>query len=166
MNKLLAIGIALLLPTSPIFAQDETIDAFLYSHQLDDFTDEDRSFIVTFDEDEEGALVWRCLADGLNVLLNVGKYMGGDSDDDIRVRYRFDRNEASGFQYWRLFPGQNEIAYMGMSNVDEFTEEALDATQVVIEAVDPLDGESRRLRMSLKGLTKAITRLTCAQDFH
>ena len=166
MNRLFIIVIILLLAVSPLYAQDEKIGAFTYSHNLDDFTDEDRRLIITQDLGEDGLLSWRCMSDGLNILLHVGGYMGGDSDDDILVRYRFDKNDPSEFGYWRLLPGQNRIAYIRMNKVDEFTEDALNAAEVVMEAVDPLDSESRRFRMSLTGLNRAIERLPCAERFH
>lgn len=162
---LLTLFLSALHPPSA-FGQDETIGVFTYSPQIDDFTDEDRSMVFTADQDEEGILAWRCLADGLNVIIHVGGYMGGDRDDDIQVRYRFDRNKPSAYQYWRLFPGQNKLAYMRMRDVEGFTQEGLLANELVIEAIDPLDGERRRFRMSMIGLTRALKKLPCAQPFH
>ena len=158
--------LAIVLSAPHVFAQSESIGSFEYFKDLDEFTDEDRSTIMTADEDARGVLIWRCMADGLNVLLNVGGFMGGDRDDDIQVRYRFDANEPSGYQYWRLFPGQNEIAYMRMNNVDSFTIEALASTALVMEAIDPLDNERRRYRMTVSGLKQALGKLSCAEKFH
>lgn len=153
--------------STPVPAHTQEIGSFIYSHSLDDFTDEDHSTIATADEEASALLAWRCLADGLNVLLHAGRYMGGDADDDddILVRYRFDKQDASDREYWRLFPGQNEIAYARMNRVDAITVEALGAETVVIETVDPLDSESRRFRMSLTGMRTALGKLPCASRF-
>lgn len=149
-----------LLISLPSMAEGKIGD-FSYTANLDDFTDEDRSTIATADLDEKGLLAWGCKSDGLNVMIHVGSYMSGDRDDDIFVRYRFDQNPASEFSYWRLFPGQNEIAYIRMDKVDEFTDLAMTADEIIMEAVDPLDDESRRFRMGMTGFTEAINKLPC-----
>lgn len=141
---------------------DEKIQDFLYVNDEDDFSDEDRSLVITFDEDVEGAIGWKCLSDGLNIMLSLDGYMIGDDSDDIRVRYRFDEKEPSNYQDWGLFQG-NETAYIKMHRVDQFTVTAKISRKLVMEAVDPADGETRRYHFSLMGLQEALEYLPCAQ---
>ena len=89
--RLIVIGILITVFSGTIVAQaTQRIGDFTYYERLDDFDDTERSFIATNGEDG-GLLAWRCLSDGLNVVLNVETYYGGDDDDDIQVRYRFDQ---------------------------------------------------------------------------
>lgn len=160
----LLLALLLVFATWPLPAQGQgsaEVGSFLYTHAQDDFTDEDRSYVITMDEDGDGGLGWKCLADGLNVILGIGGYMGGDSDDDIRVRYRFDRREPSGYEYWGL-SSSNKVAFMRMNRVLDFTAEARRSSTVVVEAVDPLDGETRRFHFDLEGAEAALDRLPCA----
>jgi hypothetical protein len=160
--RLIAIGILITAFSWTIVAQEtQIVGDFIYRPALDDFDDTDRSLIATSGEDG-GLLAWRCLSDGLNVVLDVETYYGGDDDDDIQVRYRFDQNEASGYEYWRLFPAQNEISYQRMNQVPGFTAQARLADSVVVEAVDPLDDESNRFTFELDGFSEALNLLPCA----
>ncbi|GEN26438.1 hypothetical protein HVA01_00840 [Halovibrio variabilis] len=164
--KLLTASMAILsgLLISVSSMAQERIGDFTHFINTDDFTDKDTSTIITPNTGGEGVLAWGCKPDGLNVMIGVGGYMGGDSDDDIMVRYRFDQNQPSEFSYWRLFPGQNELAYMRINQVEEFTDEAMGANEVIMEAIDPLDEESRRFKMSMTGLTEAINKLSCVNN--
>ena len=142
---------------------DQKIGSFYYFRKIDDFDDAERSFIAAFDADSEdgaGAIQWRCFSDGLNVVLSYGHYYGGDADDDIQVRYRFDDRTASGRQYWRMLQG-NKSAYIRMGRVGEFTEQALASSRLVIEAIDPLDGQTLRYRFDLTSLSQALPKLGC-----
>src|SRR2546428_145955 len=48
-----------------------------------------------------GTLAWRCSADdGRDVLLLLGTYFGGNSDDQVLVEYRFDSEPASEGGWW------------------------------------------------------------------
>jgi hypothetical protein len=161
-TRLIAIGILITAFSGTMVAQaTQRIGDFVFVSGLDDFDDTDRSLIGTSGEDG-GVLTWRCMSDGLNVVLDVETYYGGDDDDDIQVRYRFDRDEASGYEYWRLFPGQNEVSYQRMNQVPGFTLRAELADSVIVEAVDPLDDESNRFTFGLDGFSEALNLLSCA----
>lgn len=145
-------------------AQDARDGDWSYSRQLDDFTDEDRSFVFTPDEDgSDAALSFRCMSDGLNVVYLLGGYMGGDRNDRIRVRHRIDQNDPTDRYDWGLMQG-SRAAWMPMGRVPSFRADAERGGSVVFEAVDPLDGESRRHRFSLSGLRTALARLPCATN--
>lgn len=101
------------------------------------------------------------MADGLNVILLLGGYMGGDRDDEIQVRYRFDSAPPSGTEYWSLFQSK-ESAYLPMRRVPAFTAQARTARQVLIRVTDPLDGEARTNTFDLGGLEAALRQLPCA----
>ena len=136
------------------------IGAFYFLEQLDDFTDEDRSLIYSYDEDNDNSLDWRCMEDGLNVVVDFDTYYGGDEDDDILVRYRFDDQPATEHEYWRLLTDK-EAAYIRMNQVATFTRTALASGEVLMELVDPTDDETLRFRVSLNGLREALSQLPC-----
>ena len=161
----IVIGFTIFGSDPPVQAGQRTVGDFTYIEASDDFDDSDRSTVITMAEGSDGgALFWACRSDGLNAILNVGKYYGGDEDDDILVRYRFDQNEAQGPEYWRLFPGQNEMVYQRMDKVADFTSQAIMADTVIVEATDPLDSESKRFRFGLVGLEEILDLLSCAVD--
>jgi len=127
----------------------------------DALTDANSSFILSIAENEEGALGWKCMEDGLNVILVLGTYYEGDEDEDIVVQYRFDQDDAEPQEYWELLSG-HEMAYIRMDRVLEFTGRALEAQRVVVRAVDPYDNETRTFVVGMRGLEKALHNLPCA----
>ena len=146
------------------FAKESQHGSFTFVENKDHFDDSDQSFIFTASESSTrgAALLWKCMSDGLNVVYMHGTYFGGDSDNDILVRYRIDENEESDREYWRLLQGK-EASYIRMSRVSQFTEEAKNGTEARFEAVDPLDGERLTDVFSLAGLTEALEQLDCYQ---
>ena len=165
MRFVTAVALAAVMLWVPVDGVAQTqIGAFRYVPNIDAFDDTDRSLIAVFaDDPAEGLpmLYWACMSDGLNVVLNFDQYYGGDSDDDILVRYRFDRTPASDQEYWRLLNSDSDAAYIRMNRVSTFSEQALMASTVVMEATDPLDGESHRFTFSLDGLEAASRKLPC-----
>ena len=100
------------------------------------------------------------MEDGLNVVLERGGIYLGDEDRDIQVRYRFAADVPSAWEWWRLLQN-NELAYIRMEQVSGFTAAARSSRTVLVEAVDPSDGERRRSRFSLVGLSQALGHLSC-----
>ena len=136
------------------------IGAFSFQERVDEFTDEDRSLIYSYDENNDNSLDWRCMEDGLNVVVDFETYYTGDEDEDILVRYRFDDKPASDYDYWRLL-NNNEAAYIRMNQVATFTRAALASGEVLMELVDPADDETLRFRIPLNGLGEALDQLPC-----
>lgn len=134
---------------------------FSVSIAHDALTDANSSFILSIADNEEGALGWKCMEDGLNVILVIGTYYEGDEDDDIVVQYRFDEAEPAPQEYWALLSGK-EMAYIRMDKVAEFTQHALESRRVVVRAVDPYDDETRTFVVGVRGLEKALRNLPCA----
>ncbi|NLC61570.1 MAG: hypothetical protein GX761_09875 [Gammaproteobacteria bacterium] len=145
-------------------SQDPTYGDFIYIANADPFTDEDRSFIFTPSTDSgdrTSALTWQCMDDGLNVVYMHGKYLGGDSDDEVLVRYRIDSSEAYGPSYWGMMQN-HESTWMPMHEIAGFTRQARAGKTVIFEVVDPLDGERLRDSFSLRGLAQGLAILSCA----
>jgi hypothetical protein len=168
MKSVFAVVSYLALAPAAVHAQASEVERefvqgdFTVSIARDAMTDENRSFILSVAESEEGGLGWRCLEDGLNVVLAIGTYYEGDDDDDIIVQYRFDSDEPEPQEYWALFSGK-ESAYIRMANVDAFTERALNAERVVVRAVDPYDDETHTYIVGLEDLQQALEFLPCAR---
>jgi len=143
-------------------AAQERVGDFVVVMDRDELDDSNRSYIFTAAVNDTGnrtvGLAWKCMEDGLNILILFGTYFGGDADDEIQVRYRFDDGEPSDIQYWPLLQG-NESAYMPMHLIRGFTEQALGAGRVVVRVTDPLDGETLTDTFDLRGLGGALQRL-------
>lgn len=157
-----ALAVSVTLSGANAFAKESRHGSFVYVENKDDFDGTDRSFIYTPSESSsrDAALSWRCMSDGLNVIYILGHYFGGDEDEDIQVRYRFDDQEPSAQQYWELLQG-NEAAYIRMNRVSQFTEAAKRASVARFEAIDPLDGERLTDVFSLNGMSVALEKLPC-----
>jgi hypothetical protein len=163
MLKTLAAAAALLAVSSAahdLAAQEVRIGSFVYVQSADPIDDSNRSFIAAMqpDDDSDAAITWRCMEDGLNVVLEIGKYYGGDDDDEIQVITRVDQDPNSGIVYWPLLQG-NTAAYMPMDRVEAFTERAKRARQIAIRAIDPLDGETLTFVFPVLELERALERL-------
>jgi hypothetical protein len=125
-------------------------EMWVRTRSADAFTDVDTSFAFTLDLHNAtpiGSLSFKCMADGLNVILGIGKYYGG-RDNRIAVEYRFDSKPAVGRHNWTLLG--NEAAWMPMNRVDGFVREAQRSNYVMVRAVDTMDGETRTFRFSLR----------------
>lgn len=159
----LFVALALLAPALPAQAQDLAAGTFYYIPDRDEFDDSDRSSIATpsIVADSPSFLGWKCMDDGLNVLYVFARYLGGDSDDEVVVRYRIDDREASAQAYWPLLQ-EHEAAHIPMDQVASFTAAARSGRQVLIEVMDPLDGEVISDRFDLDGLAASLQKLECA----
>lgn len=159
------IVVVVLLAATLVQGIGEQIGDFHYTHSTDPMDDTDRSNIFTLAKDPGGrsgaVLMWKCLSDGLNVAYLFDTYMGGDSDDEVRVRYRVDQKKASDVLYWALAQS-NEAAWMPMRYVEAFTEQARAGMKAVLRVTDPLDGETHTDEFGLNGLSVALGRLPCA----
>jgi hypothetical protein len=150
--------------------EPEQIGDFYYVSSADPFDDADRSVIVSLDLyadpdlTDAAHLSWRCMSDGLNVVYSFNKYFGGDDNDQVEVRYRIDNQTATEFESWSLMQG-NDAAWIPMRWVSNFTEKARGGTKVVFRVMDPLDGETLTHEFSLRGLSEALSRLSCAVGY-
>ncbi|SJZ82205.1 hypothetical protein [Novilysobacter spongiicola] len=158
-----AIAAATIVAPTVASAQEATFGQFTHVEAEDDFDDSDRSFVYADSTTNDGAssLIWRCMEDGLNVLYHFAAYKGGDSDDEVLVRYRFDELEATEREYWPLLQG-HKSAHIPMDEVASFTSVARRSDGVVIEVLDPLDGEVQKDAFLLEGLGQALATLDCA----
>lgn len=153
-------------PLADLLEGTEPIGAFGLGETWDDFEMRGRPYGIarTADDGPDAGLGWVCLDDGLNVVLYLGRYFGGDGDHDIEVRHRFDAGRPSGTEYWHLF-GDNTSAYRSLDAVHDFTARALDADSVTVRATDPYDGEQLTVTFGLDGLDALLQRLhDCAAD--
>src|SRR5690606_39491338 len=129
---------------------------FSVSTGHDRLKDATNSFLLWIADNEAGGLGWKCMEDGLNVILVIGTYYAGDEDNDILVQYRFDHDEPGPQEYWTLLSG-NEMAYLRMDRVAEFTERARMAHRVVVRAVVPSVNETRASVIELRGLDSSLS---------
>lgn len=168
-TAVLAALVSTLMMVSPASAQGLAADedtekvegAFYYTTVQDPMTDKDRSFISTIEEEEEDAvLAWKCASDGLNIWY-LGDYLAGDSDNEIRARYRIGNQDPSDHHYWRL-ASSHEVAYMPMDRVETVTAQAeKNGERIVLRVIDPYDGETRTHVFPIDGLSSALQRLSC-----
>ncbi len=163
MLKTLAAATALFAVSSAandLAAQEVRIGSFVYVQAADPIDDTNRSYISAKqpDDDSDAAITWMCMEDGLNVVLEIGKYFGGDDDDEIHVITRVDQDANSGIVGWPLLQG-NTAAFMPMDRVQAFTDRAKRARQIAVRAIDPLDGETLTFVFPVLELERALERL-------
>jgi hypothetical protein len=146
------------------WAQNQQIGSFQYVESIDPMTDVDTSFILTEDPEgtrmRTGGLAWRCMDDGLNVVLFADEYLG--SRDPAQVRWRFDSQEVTPLQRW-LLSTRGTAAFAPMGEIANFTRNALEAARVVMQVTDFGDRVYTYTYM-LDGLEEALGLLTCASD--
>lgn len=99
------------------------------------------------------------MSDGLNMLI-MHKYLAGDRDDEVLVRYKIDDQPASESQSWSMY-NSSKATMVPMSEVREITERLKVANRLLIRVVDPADSEVLEDSFSLDGLTTALNRLSC-----
>lgn len=85
-------------------------------------------------------------------------YQGGDSDDEVLVRYRVDKNVAYGPTYWSLAPN-NQATFAPMEVVPKVISEMKAGSVISLRLTDPLDNQSLNSKIRLSGFTKAINKL-------
>lgn len=142
-----------------VSSNTRAIGDFVLVTAKDPIDDSNRSYIMTSADDDSGAaMTWRCMADGLNVVLNIGKFFAGDDEEDIKVITRLDSDDNSGEVNWGLLQG-NMSASMPMSRVDAFTERAKTASQLAVRAIDPFDDETLTFIFTLEGFGQALEEL-------
>jgi hypothetical protein len=152
----MALVTALLAPAT--LAAQEGTSGFEVSRSKDPIDDTNRSIAMTAaieESDREPAFGWQCMEDGLNVVYNFATYFGGDDDNGVTIRYRFDEDPPSGTESWQLLTG-NRSVYVPMDQVAEFTRKAQQARLLSIRVTDPLDGETYTDQFNLAGAAEAI----------
>lgn len=135
---------------------------FTYVESRDDFNNviRDYAYTPTKSSGRIAALSWGCNGNILDVTYMHGEYLSGNSDKNIFVRYRFDRNGPSSREYWQLVR-ERKASHIRMRQAFQLTEEAKGRTEARFEAVDPADGERLTDVFSLKGLSRVLDRLPC-----
>lgn len=133
------------------------------THARDAFDDTDRSFALTVNDAETASLGVKCMGDGPWVIVLHQHYYGGDMDDEVRVRWRFDRNEPSGTQYWKIAASadNNNLYWRGGAVARDMIRQARAATSLTVRLTDPLDGETHDYTFSMMGFTAAAAQLPC-----
>lgn len=161
-NISLCVFLVTFLFSPPSFSQDLS-PGVSYNYDYDEFTEKDNSSVIVVPTDLTSngffLLGWKCFPDGLNVVL-AHSYMGGDSDDDISVQYKFDNDKPSGTNWFHVQSG-GKITFFDMSEVKNFTEKALSSTKVMIRLIDPVDNDSNTRTFPLSNLGENLAKLKC-----
>lgn len=162
MRTLILAFVALMsLLTSPLEAQK--IGNFEYESDVDAFDDTDRSFIIAPDATRSSALGVKCMANGPTVLI-MHKYLGGDRDNEVLVRYRFDQEPPSEVKYWDLID-TSRGSFLPTSDTGAFLSAMRRSSRVVVRITDPLDDETITMTFDLNGASTALSRLSCVRNF-
>lgn len=158
----MALVTALLAPGA--LAAQEVASGFDVTRNKDPIDDTNRSIAMTSaieQGDRTPAFGWQCMEDGLNIVYHFGTYFGGNDDNEVTIRYRFDDDAPSGTEAWQLLNG-NRSVYVPMDQVEEFTRRAKSASLLSIRVTDPLDGETYTDQFNLVGAGAAIAEMgTC-----
>lgn len=160
LNRLLLVTLvtATLGGPSVVSAQSMKTGNFTVLISKDRAGEQNRSYAYAPSADSVGGLGWKCLGDGMNVILAFGKYFRDDRGRQILVRYQFDGKTEAAPTYWTLANG-GEAAYMPLSDVAAFTSQARGSRQVVMRVSDPVDGQTRTFDIGLGKLGSALGRV-------
>jgi hypothetical protein len=136
------------------YAQNKIGNFSLVSH-TDVITDRDASYILAtnMSDNVDIALGFKCFDGEINAVLSH-KYLGGDSDNDIIVTHRFDRQQPVRM-YWRLSHGK-KTSMVAYDDDGPFMAGAIRYDQVAIRIVDPLDNETLTTVINLRGSRDAF----------
>ena len=155
----LALVTSLLVPDA--LAAQEVASGFDVSRSKDPIDDSNRTIAMTTaieQSDREPAFGWQCMEDGLNIVYHFGTYFGGNDDNEVTIRYRFDETPPSGPEAWQLLAG-NRSVYVPMDQVAEFSRLAQEAKLLSIRVSDPLDGETYTDQFNLTGAAEALKQM-------
>ena len=162
-GALAAAGLALCLVASPAETQSRVGD-FRYVPATDAMTDRDLSYISTvalggMEGDPDAHLSWRCSGSTIELILRAPELE--NVRGPIPVRWRFDRDPASGREAWRV-SSLEPVASAPEETIYPFSEIASTASTVLIRAEDG-QGRVHDYRFSLRGLNNALNRLECVR---
>ena len=136
--------------------------SWTYTKNVDIMTDQDRSLVqpdISDVVDFDGFMpAFKCFSDGLNFIVSHS-YMGGDSNDEIRVHLRFD-NEPMETYRWSLGTG-SEVTFADMRDVPHVASKFRASNRVVMRLVDPLDGETLTTIFKLDGFSAELEKMSC-----
>src|SRR5688500_19752229 len=117
--------------SSPTSAQVTKVDDFAVISAKDPPDNTNRSLAFATTPDEEKGLAWKCLGDGMNVILTFDKYIPDDRGRQLLVSRQFDDDTAPVPGYWTL-ARDGKAAYLPLTKVEEFTELAKSSKRVVL----------------------------------
>jgi hypothetical protein len=153
--------IALAMSPSTTSAQVSRVGDFAVISAKDPIDNTNRSLAFSVTPDEEKGLAWKCLGDGMNVILTFDKYIPADRGRQLLVSRQFDDDAAPVPDYWTL-GGDGKAAFLPLTEVEAFTELAKSSKRVVLKVSDPLWGDIYTFDFSLSKLKSALGRIgTC-----
>jgi len=142
-------------------AQVSRVGDFAIISAKDPIDNTNRSLAFSVTPDEEKGLAWKCLGDGMNVILTFDKYIAPDRGRQLLVSRQFDDDAAPVPDYWTL-GGDGKAAFLPLTEVEAFTELAKSSKRVVLKVSDPLWGDIYTFDFSLSKLKSALGRIgTC-----
>ena len=139
-------------------AQVTRVGDFAVISAKDPLDNTNRSLAFSAMPDEEKGLAWKCLGDGMNVILTFDKYIPDDRGRQLLVSRQFDDDAAPVPGYWTL-ARDGKAAYLPLTEVEEFTEMAKSSKRVVLRVSDPLWGDIHTFDFSLSKLKSALGRI-------
>src|SRR5688572_19531882 len=116
----LLIALAALSP-SLASAQVTRVGDFAVITAKDPLDNTNRSLAFSAIPDEEKGLAWKCLGDGMNVILTFDKYIPDDRGRQLLVSRQFDDDTVAVHGYWTR-AGDGKAAFLPLKQVVEFTE--------------------------------------------
>jgi hypothetical protein len=159
--SLLSLLALTVLTSSPAMAQVTRAGDFTVVSAKDPLDNSNRSLAFSASADEDEGLAWKCLGDGMNVILTFDKWIPDDRGRQLLVRHQFDRDSTVTIGYWTL-ARDGKAAYLPLRDVPAFTELAKSNKRVVIRVSNPLYAETYTFDFKLSKLGSALGRIgTC-----
>ena len=155
----LSLTLALALAT-PSFAAAQVTRAgdFTVISAKDPLDNTNRSLAFAASKDEEKGLAWKCLGDGMNVILTFDKWIPDDRGRQLLVRYQFDDQPEPVPGYWTL-ARDGKAAYLPLKEVEAFTEMAKSSRKVMLKVSNPLYNETYTFNFTIAKLGSALGRI-------
>ena len=124
----------------------------------DPLDNSNRSLAFAATADEDNGLAWKCLGDGMNVILTFDKYIADDRGRQLLVRHQFDDDSVAVPGYWTL-ARDGKAAYLPLKDVLTFTETAKSSKRVVLKVSDPLYADTYTFDFKLAKLKAALGKI-------
>ncbi len=142
-----------------------TYAEWIYYEDTDPFDDTVTSIVAGTSSDLKNidrsplVVIFGC-ADDKFMLVFKHSYMRGDSDDEVAVKIRVDKNENySG--YFELHPGSKDSGMQVTRELRNIIEQMKAGKKGLFRVTDPADGEELTQSISLDGFSSAISKLPC-----
>jgi hypothetical protein len=159
-----AFALLLSVLASSAHAQQERIGSWTYAVDRDGFTGTATHAILQHSRDQTGremSVLLACKGRLKTIALSWQGYFGGNSNREVRLRYRINDEPPSSSALWMLGGRSMAMPWDDWSGRSKLFSDMNRGQRIMFEITDPLDGERRYATFSLNSLPQAMAKLPC-----